>query len=155
MANHNETNAIHRRLFLGASAMALSGASAANAQPKTPQVPPGGKTLSRILAEFIVGFDLKQAPPEVIERARTSFIDTIGVMLAGSQEHISAIVRDMVQAEASAPSATVVGSSLRASLQLAALANGVAGHAMDYDFTFLSGQAVIPVIPAILPVAEA
>jgi 2-methylcitrate dehydratase PrpD len=76
-------------------------------------------------------------------------------MLAGSQEHISSIVRDMVQAEASAPAATVVGSTLRASPQLAALANGVAGHAMDYDFTFLSGQAVIPVIPAILPVAEA
>src|SRR5262249_34012044 len=38
--------------------------------------------------------------------------------------------------------------------QLAALANGVAAHAMDYDFTFLSGQSVSPVIPAILPVAE-
>ena len=150
-------DSIPRRLFLGGSAMALIGASAAQAQtePTPPQMPAGGKTLSRILAEFTVGFDLKQAPPEVIERARVAFIDTLGVMLAGSQEHISAIVREMVKTEASAPRATVVGSSLRASPQLAALANGIAGHAMDYDFTFLSGQAVIAVIPAILPVAEA
>src|SRR5262245_496534 len=133
MADHDRTDSVHRRLFLGASAMALIGASAAQAQTKAPQVPPGGKTLSRILAEFIVNFDLKQAPPDVIERARVSYIDTIGVMLAGSQEHISEIVRDMVKAEASSPSATVVGSSLRASPQLAALANGIAGHAMDYD----------------------
>ena len=37
---------------------------------------------------------------------------------------------------------------------MAAMANGVSAHAMDYDFSFVSGQAVVPVIPAILAVAE-
>jgi 2-methylcitrate dehydratase PrpD len=130
-------------------------ASVAQAQtPKSPELPPGGKTLTQILAEFIVGFDLKHVPPELIERARVGFIDTLGVMLAGSQEHVSSIVGDMVKMEASAPSATIVGHSLRTSPQLAALANGVAAHAMDYDFTYISGQSVIAVIPAILPLAE-
>src|SRR5262249_25687987 len=50
--------------------------------------------------------------------------------------------------------ATVAGTSLRASPQLAALANGVAAHAMDYDLTYISGQAIAAVIPAILPLAE-
>ena len=60
----------------------------------------------------------------------------------------------MVKAEGSAQQCTVIGQSLRASPQLAALANGVANHAMDYDFTFLNGQSVAAVIPALLPLAE-
>ena len=48
----------------------------------------------------------------------------------------------------------VIGQSLRASPQLAALANGVANHAMDYDFSLLNGQSAAPVIPALLPLAE-
>ena len=90
----------------------------------------------------------------VIERARVAFIDTIGVAVAGSHEEVSHIVAEMVKAEGSAPQCTVIGQSLRASPQLAALANGVANHAMDYDFTFLNGQSVAAVIPALLPLAE-
>jgi 2-methylcitrate dehydratase PrpD len=153
---NDSTQSVDRRLFLGTSAMTLLGVSSALAQPaaKPPEVPAGSKTLSRILAEYIVGFDLKNVPPDVIRTARICFIDTVGVMLAGSQEHISSIVCDMVRAEGAAAAVSIVGQSLRTSPQLAALANGVAGHAMDYDFTYLSGQAVTAVIPAILPVAE-
>ena len=58
------------------------------------------------------------------------------------------------QLEGSAPAATIVGRSLRASSQLAALANGVFAHAMDYDLSYFTGQAIAALIPAILPVAE-
>jgi 2-methylcitrate dehydratase PrpD len=75
-------------------------------------------------------------------------------MLAGSRQEVSHILCDMVRLEGSAPSASIVGQSLRASAQLAALANGVAAHAMDYDLTYIAGQAGSAVIPAILPVAE-
>jgi 2-methylcitrate dehydratase PrpD len=78
----------------------------------------------------------------------------MGVMLAGSHEEVSHLVVEMVKLEGATPSASIVGQSLRTSPQLAALANGVAGHAMDYDFTFLSGQAVAPVIPAVMALAE-
>ena len=60
----------------------------------------------------------------------------------------------MVKAEGAAPQASIVQESLRASPQLAALANGVAAHAMDYDFTFMRAQSIAALIPAILPVAE-
>jgi 2-methylcitrate dehydratase PrpD len=113
------------------------------------------RRVSALIADFVTGFDIKAVPQPVIDRARTVFIDTIGVMLAGSHEEVSHLAVEMVKAEASAPQATVVGQSLRASQQLAALANGVASHAMDYDFTFMRGQAAAAVIPAILPVAEA
>ena len=60
----------------------------------------------------------------------------------------------MIKLEGSAPAATIVGRPLRASPQLAALANGVSGHAMDYDLTYFSGQSIAALIPAILPIAE-
>ena len=105
---------------------------------------PAGKTLSQILADYVVNFDLKAVPAEVIDRARIGFIDTLGVMLAGSREEVAAIAVDMVKAEGSAPRCVrSSGQSLRTSPQLAALANGVAAHAMDYDFTYISGQAVV------------
>jgi 2-methylcitrate dehydratase PrpD len=106
------------------------------------------------IAEFIVSFDLKKVPPIVVDRARVAFIDTVGVMLCGSQHHPTDIVCDMIKFEGSAPAATIAGRSLRASPQLAALANGVSAHAMDYDLTYLSGQSIAGLIPAILPVAE-
>jgi len=151
-------NKVDRRFFLGASALALSslagpglrGTAFAQQQPAEP----GAKKITQVLAEFIAGFDLKTVPAEVIDLARAGFIDTMGVMLAGSREEVSHLVVDMVKLEGATPVASIVGQSLRASPQLAALANGVAAHAMDYDFTFLSGQSVSPVIPAILPIAE-
>ncbi len=109
---------------------------------------------AQAIAEFIVNFDLKNAPQIVIDRSRVAFIDTIGVMLAGSQLPPTDIICDMIKLEGSAPAATIVGRPLRASPQLAALANGVSGHAMDYDLTYFSGQSIAALIPAILPIAE-
>jgi 2-methylcitrate dehydratase PrpD len=141
-----------RRLFLGGCAAWLSGiATAGRAQTMTPGQAP---RLSARIADFVLGFDLKNAPPLAVERARTAFVDTVGVTLAGSTEKAAAIVRDMVQGEGAAPRVTVIGSSLRTSPQLAALANGVASHALDFDFTFQQGQLMAPVIPALLPLAE-
>jgi 2-methylcitrate dehydratase PrpD len=161
MANRGNANSVDRRIFLGAGASALlaaPGVALAQQKPaeESSEREPADRArkVSRILAEFVAGFDLKQAPPDVIARARVGFIDTVGVMLAGSRQEVARIVCDMVKLEASAPTASIVGQSLRASPQLAALANGVAAHAMDYDLTYISGQSVSPVIPAILPVAE-
>jgi 2-methylcitrate dehydratase PrpD len=161
---------IDRRLFLGAGASTLMalpalaqqgpGGEAPKASEPKPSVskPAGtaveGKRLGQVVAEFVVGFELKDAPAVAIDRARVAFTDTVGVMLAGCRQEVSTILCDMVRLEGSAPAASIVGQSLRASPQLAALANGVAAHAMDYDLTYVSGQAASAVIPAVLPVAE-
>ena len=60
----------------------------------------------------------------------------------------------MIKTEGSAPTATIVGRPLRAAPRLAALANGVSDHTMDFDLTYMAGQSIAAVIPAILPVAE-
>src|ERR1700722_16771120 len=83
---------IDRRLLLGAAgALGLVGTSALaqEAKPEAkPQAKPAeaAKLLSDTIADFVVGFDLRQMPPLGIERARLAFIDTMAVMLAGSRE---------------------------------------------------------------------
>src|SRR5215510_9611126 len=157
MAKHDDLQALDRRSFLSAGALTLGTLTTlpdlAWAQPSGAGEA-GGKQISRLLAEFIAGFELKNAPPEVIDRARVAFIDTMGVMLAGSREEVAHLALEMVKLEGATQTASIVGQSLRTSPQLAALANGVAAHAMEYDFTFLSGQSISPVIPALLPLAE-
>jgi len=158
MNSQQHNHAFGRRVFLaGSSALALMmgtrNAKAQEAEGKPAAIP--GKELRQILAEFVVAFDLKQVPPDVVELARLAFIDTVGVAVAGSHEEVAHIAAEMVKAEGSAPKCTIIGSSVRASPQLAALANGVSSHAMDYDLSFISGQTAAPVIPAVLAVAEA
>jgi 2-methylcitrate dehydratase PrpD len=155
-----------RRLLLGAGAatlMALPALAQTADTPKPnepkpnepkPPIAPQGKRLSQVIADFVVDFRLEDAPAEAVERARIAATDTIGVMLAGCRQDVSRILCDMVRLEGSAAQATIVGQSFKASPQLAALANGVASHAMDYDMNFIAGQAAAPVVPAILPVAE-
>ena len=115
-------NAIDRRTLLGAGATMLLATPAARAEDaKAPAPSPGGKKLSELIADFVVGFDLKRVPELAHERTRLAFTDTLGVMLAGSQERVAQIACEMVKAEGSAPAATVVGQSFRASPQLVAV----------------------------------
>src|SRR5215204_3346506 len=86
MSQGNKMILIDRRLFVGGSALTLVGISNALAQqpkgdaPKTTEA--DSKKLAQIIAEYIVGFDLKTVPRLVIDRARVFFTDSIGVMLA-------------------------------------------------------------------------
>ena len=67
MKNPQQTDAIDRRLFLGASALTLGALTSLPnlAWAQAPSVgEAGAKQLSRLLAEFIAGFDLKNAPPD-------------------------------------------------------------------------------------------
>src|SRR5579871_6346707 len=146
---------IDRRTLLATSSAALLAASAA-ARAEDKAAPPAAdsKKLSDLIADFTVNFDPKSAPPLALERTRLAFTDTMGVMLAGSREKVAELAGDMVKAEGAAPAASVVGQSFKTSPQLAALANGVAAHAMDYDFSYIMGQPMVPIIPALLPLAE-
>jgi 2-methylcitrate dehydratase PrpD len=154
--NSQTESSIDRRLFLGAAgALTLAGQSALAQETKAEARPAqAAKRLSDTIADFVVGFDATTLPPLAAERVRLAFIDTFAVMLAGSREEGTGIVCEMVQQEGAAPKVSVVGQSFRTSPQLAALANGVAAHIMDYDFSSLLGQPTSPIIPALLPLAE-
>ncbi|PYO01360.1 MAG: MmgE/PrpD family protein [Candidatus Rokuibacteriota bacterium] len=109
------------------------------------------------IAEFVVKTRLDDCPREAIACVRRAALDSIGVMLAGSTEPVARIVREIARAEGGTPLCTVVGSSLRTSPTWAALANGAAGHAHDFDDTSfaLLGHPSVPLLAAALAAAEA
>src|SRR5213593_484545 len=109
------------------------------------------------IAEFVVKTRLDDCPRDAIASVRRAALDSIGVMLAGSTEPIARIVREVARAEGGTPLCTVVGSSLRTSPTWAALANGAAGHAHDFDDTSfaLLGHPSVPLLAAALAAAEA
>ena len=109
------------------------------------------------LAEFVVKTSLEDCPPEAITQVRRAALDTLGVMLAGASEPVARIVRRVVRAEGGIPLATVVGTALKTSPGWAALANGAAGHAHDFDDTnfALLGHPSVPLFSTALAAGEA
>ena len=81
------------------------------------------------MAEFIMS---GRPPFEALRRAAIAVCDTVGVILAGVTEPASNIVRKTITAECRGP-CRVLGTADRTSAAEAALANGVAAHAHDYD----------------------
>ena len=109
------------------------------------------------LAEFIVKTTARDCPDAAVTQVRRATLDTLGVTLAGAAEPSAVAVRGVVRAEGSTPLCTVVGTSLRAAPTWAALANGTAGHAHDFDDTnfALMGHPSTPLLSAALAAAEA
>jgi 2-methylcitrate dehydratase PrpD len=94
-------------------------------------------------------------PSEARTRAAAAFLDTIGVTLAGSAEPAARRVQAVVAGAAGGP-CVVTGTALSASATDAALANGTAAHALDYDdMCFVSlAHPSAPLVPAALAAAE-
>ena len=95
-----------------------------------------------------------EIPPDASTAARQCILDWLGCALAGSAEPLAQILRAEVAGE-NGP-ATVIGSGQRVTARTAALVNGSAGHALDYDDTNLVGglHATAAVLPAALALAE-
>jgi 2-methylcitrate dehydratase PrpD len=110
------------------------------------------------LARFVSATPSSQVPAAAREAARRAILDTIGVALAGSREPVARIVVEELLGSAPSPvgTATVIGRAVRASPTDAALANGVAAHALDYDDTNhdLRGHPSTTVLPAALAAVE-
>ncbi len=81
-------------------------------------------------------------------------LDWFGCALVGSREPLSGILRDELGGQ-SGP-CSIVGSNLRCAPGVAALLNGAAGHALDFDdaHTTMGGHPTVPVFPAALAQAQ-
>jgi 2-methylcitrate dehydratase PrpD len=93
--------------------------------------------------------------PDAMAVAKHCLLDWLGVTLAGAQEPLS----DIVAAElgpGDGGEATFIGRSGRGSAHTAALVNGAAGHALDFDDMHLMvmGHPSVAVAPAALALAE-
>ncbi|MFZ0268299.1 MmgE/PrpD family protein [Caulobacter sp.] len=96
-------------------------------------------------------------PPATLEMARLCVLDWFGLALAGSREPLSALLRDSALADGARPTASVVGHGRAFSPRQAALVNGAAGHALDYDDVNLAMRVhpTTVILPGLLALAEA
>lgn len=90
-------------------------------------------TPSERLALFASTYQARELPEKGLERVKAGIMDYVGVMLAGRDEECAVLVRRMVSAMGGAAQASIWGTGQKTSLCLAALANGTAAHALDFD----------------------
>ena len=102
--------------------------------------------------ETLYTLKTRTLPEEVVREARLCLMDELGTMVAGAALQKEKLERylDAFSGE----DATVVSLGRRASLQNAALCNGISGHAYDFDdghrfSTVHLGSAVIPPVLAV------
>ncbi|MGH9001392.1 MAG: MmgE/PrpD family protein [Acidimicrobiia bacterium] len=107
------------------------------------------------LAAFVSGYPAGGVPPEATAQVRRAALDLLGVIVAGSAEPAGRRARAYATTQAGNGPAAVIGGGVRCTPALAALANGTAGHALDYDDIGLgAGHVSVSIMPAALAVAE-
>ncbi|MGE5059192.1 MAG: MmgE/PrpD family protein [Betaproteobacteria bacterium] len=94
--------------------------------------------ITQEIARYVAGTRYRDIPIDVIQLARGFILDGLGVALAGSTDECARIVQRQIRQMGGSAECSVLGTSVLAPAAKAALANGVAGHAMDYDDTQLS-----------------
>jgi len=92
-----------------------------------------GTGLTAALAEISCGVAYEDLPTDVVEIVRHALLDWLGVTLAGSREALTEILAATVSFGEGAGAATLVGRPDRAAPLPAALINGAAAHALDFD----------------------
>lgn len=95
-------------------------------------------------------------PDDVVLLAKQCLLDWIAVTVAGAGEQCTTILREEVLAEAGPQRSTLIGSGHRVAPGQAALVNGTAAHALDYDDVVpaMSGHPSAPVLSALVALAE-
>jgi 2-methylcitrate dehydratase PrpD len=112
--------------------------------------------LTRVLAEKASALRYNELPAPVRELARQCVLDCLGVALAGAGDPLVRILLDEMTDAGGAPQASVIGQSARLPALSAALVNGAAAHALDYDDVHMAmpGHPSVSVLPGLLTLAE-
>lgn len=111
---------------------------------------------TRTLVDAVRPLRWKDLPEEVREVSRHCLLDFLGTAIAGSREPlVDILVSEIVGGEAS-DAASLIGRRERATRQSAALVNGAAGHALDFDdtHTTMMGHPTVPILPALFALTE-
>ena len=96
-------------------------------------------------------------PSATLDMAGLSVLDWFGLAIGGAEESATRLIRQVAVAEGAAPVASAMGAGDRLSVRQAALINGVAGHALDYDDVNLAMRVhpTAVILPGLLALAEA
>ncbi|MBS0321061.1 MAG: MmgE/PrpD family protein [Proteobacteria bacterium] len=116
--------------------------------------PATGTGLAAAFATRVAALHFDDLPPAAVHWAKVGILDTIGVTLAGSREEGTRLVARALDL---APGASLLwGSARRTGALDAAMVNGTASHALDFDDcnNTLGGHPSAPVLSALFPLAD-
>src|ERR1700730_3726164 len=111
-------------------------------------------TLALAKEASALGYDELPAPAR--ELARQCVLDYLGVAIAGAEDPLVRILLDEMAEVGGSPQASVIGHEVRLPALSAALVNGAASHALDYDDVNMAmpGHPSVAILPALLALAE-
>jgi 2-methylcitrate dehydratase PrpD len=115
-------------------------------------------TIIEGIAERIGAIRYDGLPEDAVHWARVAILDTVGVTLAGAGEPCAQIVERVLTSGpgTGAGECLIFGSDRRTAPLDAALVNGTAAHALDFDdvANSLGGHPSAPILPALFALAE-
>lgn len=108
------------------------------------------------IASYIAQSNALAIPVAARELATLALVDFVGSALAGASEPVSQLVARHCGASVSIGSASIIGHGIRARPVEAAFANGVIGHALDFDDSnmVLGGHPSVTLFPALLALGQ-
>ena len=89
--------------------------------------------LTRRMAEYAAATSYEQLPGQVRQMAKLCILDALASMIVGRPLRAGELAARYARETISKPEATVVGTRLRASAEIAAFANGTSAHADEID----------------------
>ena len=112
--------------------------------------------LTRALAERAIALRYDELPAPVRELAGQCILDYLGVALAAAQDPLVQILLDEMVEAGGSPQSSIIGHSARLPMLSAALVNGSAAHALDYDDVNMAmpGHPSVAILPGLLALAE-
>ena len=113
--------------------------------------------LTRKLAADSAALTEDALPEAARELVRQCLLDYLGVAIAGAGDPLVRILLDEAEEAGGAAQASVVGHRAHLPVLAAALVNGAAGHALDYDDVNMAmpGHPSVAILPALLALGEA
>ena len=115
-----------------------------------------GTQVTAVLAAKAAGLHLDDIDDDARAVARQCLLDWFAVTIAGAAEPCVELLAAEATEQGGNPQSTLIGHGLRLSTRQAALVNGTASHAHDYDDVnmTLSGHATVAVAGGLLALAE-
>jgi 2-methylcitrate dehydratase PrpD len=116
----------------------------------------GSNGLTRALAEQARGLTFGDLPDDTVTWARQCILDYIACGIAGASDELSGILVAELLEQGGRPGASIFGHHDRLPAASAALINGAAAHALDFDDVNLAmpGHPSVAILPALLALAE-
>jgi 2-methylcitrate dehydratase PrpD len=112
--------------------------------------------LTRVLASKAAALDYYDLSGPARELVRQCVLDYLGVALAGAGDELVRLLLDEMSEAGGAPQASVIGHDTKLPALSAALVNGAAAHALDYDDVNMAmpGHPSVAILPGLLALAE-